>query len=550
MRIVLSAIIVSISWFSSLANELDSLQNLLEVTMSKRAEYDAIKTQRIDRLKDLLIQTEPNTEKVYHIQKKLINEYQKFNFDSTLKYTRSNIRLASQLNNYQYSIESNLMLCGLLSSSGRYKEATDVLSNIGNKNLTPDLKKQYYKQYSEAYTNLSLHTTLTENTEFYSQLALSYGDSLLLILDENSDEYLSLSEERNRLKGHLLVSKKLNTHRMALAEPGTPQHAKVAYDRAQIYKQELDIENQKKYLMLSAISDIKSSIKDNASLADLAMILNEEGIVDKAYNYISFAMEDVMFFNSSLRFLTLSSILPIITEDYQRKSDEQKANLRLYIKIISFLLIILLVSVIFIYRQVKTISVARNDLKEANNQLKGLNNELYNANNELNNLNTELSESNHIKEQYIGNFLAICSNYIDKLDGYRKMVNKQIGNRKVDELFAYTRSKQIIDIEVKEFYENFDNTFLNIYPNFVDELNGLLLPDEKIAIKNGELLNTELRIFALIRLGINDSSKIAKLLRYSVNTIYNYRVKVKNKAAGNREEFEKNIMEIGACKKG
>lgn len=547
MRIGFLIFILGLSISVVKASELDSLLLTLEQNMHKRAHFEALKVQKIERIKALLKDTDSDTEKAYQIQKKLITEYIKFNFDSTLLYTRKNLNLAKRLNNGLYIAESNLTLCGLLSSSGRYKESTDILHSIANKNLTVNVLTKYYKQYREVYTNLSYHTTLDENTALYKHLAKIYTDSLLLVLEKNSSEYLSITEEQNRVKGHLLISKQINTVRLAMVEPGTPDHAKVAYDRSQIYKQELDFINQKKYLTISAISDIQASVKDNASLADLALILNEEGVVDKAYQYISFAMDDVLFYNSSLRFLSMSSILPIITEDYQRKSEKQKANLRTYLKIISLLSVVLLLALLFIYRQVRITLKAQKALRMANSKLKTLNNDLYNANNKLNNLNTELSESNHIKEQYIGNFLTICSNYIDKLDGYRKMVNKQISNRKVEELFTYTRSKHIIDSEVQEFYENFDNTFLNIYPNFVDELNNLLLEDERIVLKNGELLNTELRIFALIRLGITDSSKIAKLLRYSVNTIYNYRVKVKNKAAGNREHFEAKVMEIDAC---
>lgn len=197
----------------------------------------------------------------------------------------------------------------------------------------------------------------------------------------------------------------------------------------------------------------------------------------------------------------------------------------------------------------KNLSRARNELQVAINQLKDLNNNLHEANAKLSNLNNELFESNHVKEQYIANFLRICSNYIDKLDSYKKKVHKQIAARKVSELFESTKSNQLIEDELKEFYKNFDDTFLSIYPAFVKKVNALLQPDEQIILKKGELLNTELRIFALIRLGISDSSKIAKLLRYSNSTIYNYRVKVKNKAAVERDDFENYIMKISPFSK-
>ena len=180
----------------------------------------------------------------------------------------------------------------------------------------------------------------------------------------------------------------------------------------------------------------------------------------------------------------------------------------------------------------KRLSKARNELGVINNQLKSLNN--------------ELAEANHIKEEYIAHFLGICSTYIDKLESYRKMVNKKINGGQVTELLKITKSSEVLESELKEFYVNFDNTFLHLYPKFVEEFNSLLVKEERIVLKKGELLNTELRIFALIRLGIDDSSKIANLLRYSVNTIYNYRAKVKNKALGSRDDFESLVMRIGA----
>jgi hypothetical protein len=190
----------------------------------------------------------------------------------------------------------------------------------------------------------------------------------------------------------------------------------------------------------------------------------------------------------------------------------------------------------------------KNELSAVNQQLKKLNKDLADTNNKLQTINIELSESNHVKEHYIGNFLSICSNYIYKLDQFNKRVNKQLANRKFEELFTETKSKKLIDTEIKEFYENFDEAFLHIFPNFLSDFNKLLIDDGQIQLKSEERLNTELRIFALIRLGIKDSSQIAKLLRYSVNTIYNYRVKIKNSAKGERDNFEHEVMKIDAVK--
>lgn len=377
----------------------------------------------------------------------------------------------------------------------------------------------------------------------------AYDDSLRQSVEPNSETYLMTIEKKLRDSRQMNAALDINTKRLAQASMGTRTYSLATFERAVNYEILNNIEQQKKFLILSAISDIKSAIKDNASLTSLAMILHKENDIERPHKYIQFAFDDAVFFNSRLRFIEISNTLPLINHAYQLKTDSQNKQLRASLITISILSVIILLAFIFIYRQMKHLSIARTDLENVNIQLKELNNELNNANSKLSGLNLELAESNHVKEQYIGNFISICSNYIDKLDNYRKLVNKQIAAHKITELFDLTKSRTLIDEELKEFYENFDNTFLNIYPNFVEEFNAMLDQEARIELKKGELLNTELRIFALIRLGINDSSQIAGLLRYSVNTIYNYRVKIKNRSIVPREEFEDLVMKIGVFTK-
>ncbi len=174
-----------------------------------------------------------------------------------------------------------------------------------------------------------------------------------------------------------------------------------------------------------------------------------------------------------------------------------------------------------------------------------LSQDLFKANAQLKSLNHELFESNHIKEEHIGFFLNLCSTYIDKLEDFRKMTHRKVSTGQFEDLFNLTKSAHFFDSELKEFYTNFDSTFLHIFPNFVEQFNLLLSENERLILKPEELLNTELRIFALIRLGITDSSKIASFLRYSINTIYNYRTRVRNKAAVPRDDFERLVRNIG-----
>jgi hypothetical protein len=204
-----------------------------------------------------------------------------------------------------------------------------------------------------------------------------------------------------------------------------------------------------------------------------------------------------------------------------------------------------MIAVFFVYRQMKKLAIARKNLSHANEKLNTLNYELSKINIEMKEANITLSESNLIKEEYIGRYMDQCSEYIDKLDNYRRMLNKSANSGKTEDLIKALKSKEFIEEELKDFYNNFDITFLQLFPGFVEDFKKLLVDDEYVQLKTGQLLNTELRIYALVRLGISDSVKISHFLRCSLSTIYNYRTKIRNKAVGNRDEFENKVMRIG-----
>lgn len=196
----------------------------------------------------------------------------------------------------------------------------------------------------------------------------------------------------------------------------------------------------------------------------------------------------------------------------------------------------------------KGIKITRKQ-KETNLELNSLNRKLHNMNDELRRINFEVTEANHIKEEYIGYFLDECSMYINKLNDYRKMVNKKLQDKQIESLYKISKNNELKEDELRELFANFDTMFIHLFPDFIDKFNALLQDEDQIVLKKGEVLNTELRIYALIRLGINDSGKIANFLGYSVNTIYNYRAKVKNKAKISREDFEWTVKKIGTFNK-
>ena len=307
-----------------------------------------------------------------------------------------------------------------------------------------------------------------------------------------------------------------------------------------------DLEARKKYYALSATSDIKNANKDNASLQELALVFYEIGDVDMAYKLTQSAIEDALYCNVQFRTLLMSEVYSIINTVYLEREAQRKSELQIYLLCISLLSLFLIVAVIYVYIQMKKVSRIKTELFETSQKLAELNKDITETNSQLQESNLQLSESNLVKEEYIAHFFNLCSTYINKLENYRIILNKKATAKQFDEIYKILKSTTLVDNELEELYKNFDIIFLNLYPTFVKDFNALLIPEEQIVLKQNELLNTELRIFALIRLGITDSVKIAAFLRYSLSTIYNYRTRARNKAAVSRNDFEEMVMKIGS----
>jgi type II secretory pathway pseudopilin PulG len=311
-------------------------------------------------------------------------------------------------------------------------------------------------------------------------------------------------------------------------------------------------EEKQYWLAQSALSDIRHAVMDQASLLQLADILNNEGQLERSYKYIRFTWDCNNRFNTRMRSWQITPILNVIENNYQKAVDHNTKVLWTSVVVVSVLALLLLGVLLFLHRRNRQLDAARQALKTSNDELEGANRmlatqteELSTLNAQLSALNAQLSESNQVKEEYIGRFMSLCSQYIDKLDDYRKMVNKKMKNKELEELYRLSKSSELKERELDELLQNFDSVFLHLYPNFVDEFNALLQPELRFQKKDDNRLVTEIRIFALIRLGIEDSSKIAEFLHYSVNTIYNYRARIKNGALDNRESFERRVKMLG-----
>lgn len=528
MKYILGFIVLLLFQNSLLSQNLDSIITELESKMRNYKVYDQEKEQRINALIEKETKAH-NLNEQYRINNAIFEEYQFYSFNQALQYIEKNVEIGGKLNDHILLDEAILKMGLLLVNTGHFKESIDALSEIKRNALPESLTNDYFIAHKEGYSGLSYNTAVNSNKLIYKELYTAYQDSLYSRLKPNSEEALRLKEKEFRDSRDLDMAFKINEQRLEKLQIGSRLFSLVTFEKSLLYELNNNLTKQKEYLTLSAISDIQASVKDNASMGTLAKILFTEGDIDRAYYYINFSYSDAEFYNSRIRFVDIANNMPLITKAYEQKTEKQKRKLEYSLLFISVLAVFLLIAIYTVYKQVKKVSVAKDKLNKSNEKLKSL----Y----------LELSEVDKIKEHYIGNFLNLYSEYITKLDVYRKLVSKYVNANQMNALLKLSKSKQLIHEELQIFNKNFDSSFLHIYPNFVSDVNKLLKPEDQIELKNNENLNAELRILALIKLGITNSSRIAKILRYSVNTIYNYRASI-NKSAIDKENFEKMIKSI------
>lgn len=526
--------------------EIDSLLDKLDTTIDNSQYYHNKKENEINKLNGLLKYTS-NTLQKYEIYEKLYTEYKVYQSDSALNYARKSLKIAYTLKDLTKINTAKLNLASIMGTLGMYKEATDILNKIDIKS-TPEIKSFYFGVNSSIYLYMSEYAASNQEKNKYVLLTKQYRDSTFQSDSVHSESNIIIQSNK------LFENKKYDETIRLLEgyfpkiDNNNPDKAIVAYIISQAYQRKKNYEQEKKWLIISAICDLQLEKKEYISLRSLAFLMYKEGDVDRAYKYIKRSLEDALFCNARLRTYEISRMLPIINEAYQKQNDTNRKQLIVFLISASILSLFLMVVLFLLFKQMKKLSKAKQEISLANNQFLELNKELNLFNEKLNETNKTLKEANLVKEIYIGRYMDQCSVYISKLDEYRRKLNVIVSSGKTAELVKAIKSKEFIEVELKEFYHNFDKTFLLLFPNFIEEFNSLLSDNEDIKLKQGELMNTELRIFALIRLGISDSVKISEFLRYSLSTIYNYRTKLRNKALGPRDEFEANVMRIGTNK--
>lgn len=524
-------------WASILAvgaEPLDSLLAILDATIQNKNNFEERKEAVIRGLKQQYDKS-GSVEQKFWVLGKLFDEYDNYQTDSAYSVVEARMDLANQLGDRQWKALAYMNLADVYRTTGLYKEALETLQMIKANDWHTIDRDYYYHIYHSLYVLMSDYSVLDADKRKYNKLVLDYKDSLLLVLDPEGLSYALVESTRYNMFGEF--DKALDVLNVAIDKFGGDSPM-LNYTLSDIFLHKGDIEKQKYYLTLSAIGDLESSIKEYLSLHMLASILYREGDLNRAYFYMKCALDDAVFSNSRLRTLQVSQMLPLITNAHDLKNVQERKAMLIAISIIGVLVLVLLTTLYFIYRQLKQLS----KIKEAEKKMNG---ELALMNDTLSHVNRQLEEANHVKVEYISYLFNVCSTYISKLEDFRLLVKRNIQTNQVKQLAKTVSSSSLVSDELKEFYKNFDLIFLKIFPSFIDEFNELLIEGEQITPKEGDLLTSELRIYALIRLGITDSVKIADFLHYSTQTIYNYRQKVRNKAKSCKEDFLNEIARIG-----
>lgn len=525
----------------------DSLLLKLDQAIKERPIYMEQKELKLVELKRLLHRQIPDEER-FAILGTLLDEYRSFNTDSALHMAEEREQIAIRLGNREYIDNARMNKADVLGMTGMYKEVMDLMRNIHIDRLPVDIHPYYYHIYRTVYGLMADYAVTAYEKKLYTELTDKYRDSLLLVNKDNLLIHTLIQSDQYNVRNEYDKAIRLLTDYLALQKDYEHDVAICAYTLSESYRLKGDKEKEKEYLIVSAMADMKTAVREYISLRKLAVLLYQEGDIERAYSYVKTCMEDAAACNARLRKLEILEIFPIINDAYQQKTEKQQEQMKWALVSISLLSLFLLLAIFYVYKQMKKVAAARREVIDANKRLKELNDELHLSNAQLKEANHSIAENSYLKEEYIGRYMDQCSVYLEKMDNYRRSLGKIAATGNVEELYKNIKSSKFIEGELKEFYTNFDNTFLQLFPTFVEDFNALLADDEQISLKAGERMNTELRIFALIRLGITDSVKIAQFLRYSVTTIYNYRTKVRNKAAGDRDLLEQEVMTIGKSK--
>lgn len=493
---------------------------MLNNAIAESPEYNRLTDMRLDSLKNLLRKRSANKTYSWETAIRLSKAYRLVNADSALRYAWEATTLADNLpyDPQRHIITTTTMINSLSTAGFFFAARADLDSLLSDMPKETDLKIEVWKAARILYSYTKAYSTGQPEIERqYDMLYTSCDDSLLVLLPDSSHFKTFLKGERLVVRGKCREAIKTMMPLLDKFPPESNLYGMAAFQIAQAYKMEGNTNLYVKYLCTSAISDIKGSIKDGLALPTLAIWLYDMGdsnVADDAFEYINFALRDATSGNTRMRAVNVSSSIPVIVNAYRARINRSRTIL-----VISFTVAVILMAALAVLAYLMLRQIQRGRANEK-----------------------KLAATSRMQEAYIGNFIGLCSNYAERLDSLTKLVGRKLSAGQSDDLLKLVNSGKFAD-DNEEFYKIFDHALLDLYPDFIEEINSLLLPEEHISVKEEGRLTAELRIYALVRLGVSESTRIAKILRYSVSTVYAYRNRMRNKAI-DRDSFEKSIEDM------
>lgn len=543
------------------AASVSSLVASLDSILTSSGEFEKAKENRIEQLRKKESSHMKEEERLW-LNKMLYDEYSVYKADSAMNYADKNIEIARHMGRPNLEQEWLINKVFLLAAQGLLSEAEKEIKHINVDAIADEDKYSYYETAIYLYTHLSQYIGHSNGmSEQYDSISNKLRkEALNYVTPTNPGYYCLKASMLSDPKDPEWATVKYKLHEAVDHGPLNNRTSAInAYTLAKMCEAEGDKDGHINYLIKSAIADTRMCNRDIASLEELANIFYQEGDIDRGYAYINHCLKAALLYPNRVRVVNISSVLDKLQRAAELRSIEQEHKLSNSLIVVSVLSGILVLGIIVMLLQFLKLKNSHKKLMESKallnehmqelsniqKQLSSVNHELTDTNEKLRESNEKLIQSNYVKEEYVGYVFSICSGYLTKMEELRKNIGRKLKVGQIDDVKALLSSQQIEQNELRDFYHRFDTTFLHIYPRFVEDFNALLRPEERIVLKKGELLNTELRIYALVRLGINDSVKISEFLHMSPQTVYNNRLKVRNKAAVPKDEFVNLVQSLG-----
>ena len=453
----------------------------------------------------------------WHISFRLSECYRLFNTDSAMRYASNAREIAMRLDD-SHRLKTDILLVKVLSTAGIFTQAQYLFNLVGEKNMTPDIKLDYWMAGRILYSYMRTYVDGQDHFhELYTRQYFQFDDSLIRHLPANNLFREFIISERLVNEGNYRSAQQHLERLLQKISPGDNLYSMATFQLAEVYKNQSKETQYATLLAQSAVCDIKACVKEGLALPALAYWLYENGELNEAFAYINFALEDAMNGNARMRMVSVAQMVPIIDEAYREKINSSRDEMMIYFLLVTFLLIISAILLFILLRQSRR---SRANAKK-------------------------LAETKRRQDSYIGNFIGLYSSYADRLDRLTKLVSLKLSTGQTAELKKMIDSGKFVDEDNDDVFKIFDHAFLDIYPDFITHINMLLRPEEQIVVKNPGTLTPELRIYALVKLGVNESNRIAQILHYSTNTVYAYRNRMRNKAIS-RDSFDSDVLKIGS----